>query len=88
MQRSGRLWILGIACVGASLLLYGQGTGQPPAQIPSPGQQSVGPHRTMEALGELRALTAQLNLTPEQTERESAPSCNRRGRAVEGDSPR
>ena len=69
MQRNWRLWIWGIPCVGASLLLYGQGTGQPPAQIPSPGQQSVGPHRTMEALGELRALTAQLNLTPEQREK-------------------
>ena len=67
MQRSWRLWILGIGCVGASLLLHGQEPA--PAQIPSPGQQSVGPHRTMEALSELRALTAQLNLTPEQREK-------------------
>ena len=69
MQSSWRSWMLGIAWMGASLMLYGQGTGQPPAQIPSPGQQSIGPHRTLEALGELRALTTQLNLTPEQRDK-------------------
>ena len=69
MQRSWRSWMLGIPWVGASLLLYGQAPAQPPAQIPSPGQQSVGPHRTMEALGELRALTTRLNLTPEQRDK-------------------
>lgn len=69
MQGSCRSWMLGIAWVGTSLLLYGQGTTQPPAQIPSPGQQSIGPHRTLEALAELRALTTQLNLTPDQREK-------------------
>ena len=69
MQRSWRSWILGISWAGASLLLYGQGPAQAPGQIPSPGQQSVGPHRTLEALGELRALTTQLSLTPEQRDK-------------------
>ena len=67
MQRSCQSWILGILLAGSSLFVYGQAT--TPAQIPSPGQQSIGPHRTMEALGELRALTQQLNLTPEQREK-------------------
>jgi Spy/CpxP family protein refolding chaperone len=67
MQRRFQSGFLGILLAGASLSGYGQSAA--PAQIPSPGQQSVGPHRTLEALGELRALTAQLNLTPEQREK-------------------
>ena len=67
MRRRFELGIFGMLLAAASLSVYGQGAA--PTQIPSPGQQSVGPHRTLEALGELRALTAQLNLTPEQREK-------------------
>jgi Spy/CpxP family protein refolding chaperone len=67
MQRRFQSGILGMVLAGASLAAYRQGAA--PTQIPSPGQQSVGPHRTLEALGELRALTTQLNLTPEQREK-------------------
>jgi Spy/CpxP family protein refolding chaperone len=66
-MRSWQSRMFGIALAGGSLFAYGQGSG--PAQIPSPGQQSLGPHRTMEALGELRLLTQQLGLTPEQREK-------------------
>jgi hypothetical protein len=48
---------------------FAQEQGPPPKQIPSPAQQSYGPHRTLEALGELRMLTQQLSLSPEQREK-------------------
>jgi Spy/CpxP family protein refolding chaperone len=63
-------WMLGAVLVGSSLLAWGQqGSAPPPKEIPSPAQQSIGPHRTMEAQVELRGLTQQLGLTPEQREK-------------------
>jgi periplasmic protein CpxP/Spy len=49
--------------------MFGQEQGPSPRQIPSPAQQSYGLHRTVEAQGELRMLTQQLSLTPEQKEK-------------------
>lgn len=49
--------------------LLAQEQGQPPKQIPSPAQQSSGPHRSIEAQAELRLLAQQLSLSPEQREK-------------------
>jgi periplasmic protein CpxP/Spy len=66
-MRSWQSWMCGIALAGGSLFAHGQGPG--PKPMPVPGQQSIGPHRTLEAMGELRSLTQQLGLTPEQREK-------------------
>ena len=66
-MRSWPSWIFGITIAGGSLFAFGQGPG--PTPMPVPGQQSIGPHRTLEAMGELRGLTQQLGLTPEQREK-------------------
>jgi Spy/CpxP family protein refolding chaperone len=66
-MRGWQSWILAIALAGSCLFAYGQGPG--PTPMPAPGQQSIGPHRTMEALGEMRSLTQQLAVTPEQREK-------------------
>jgi Spy/CpxP family protein refolding chaperone len=55
--------------VFAANWVFAQEQGPSPKQIPSPAQQSYGPHRTMEAQAELRMLTQQLSLTPEQREK-------------------
>jgi protein CpxP len=70
----GQSWMLGAVLAGSSLFAWGQQQGQqgsapPPKEVPSPAQQSIGPHRTMEAQVELRGLTQQLGLTPEQHEK-------------------
>jgi protein CpxP len=66
-MRAWQSWMLAMALAGSCLFAYGQGPG--PTPMPVPGQQSIGPHRTMEALGELRSLRQQLALTPEQREK-------------------
>lgn len=72
-MREWQSWMFGAVLAGSCLLAWGQQQGQgsapPPKELPSPAQQSVGPHRTLEALGEMRALGQQLSLTPEQREK-------------------
>ena len=73
-MRARGSWMLAAVLAGSGLFAWGQPQGQqgsapPPKEVPSPAQQSVGPHRTLEALGEMRALTQQLSLTPEQREK-------------------
>jgi len=61
-----------VLVVLAARWVFGQEQGPSPKQIPSPAQQSYGPHRTLEALaklGELRMLTQQLSLSQEQREK-------------------
>jgi hypothetical protein len=58
-----------VLVVLAAKWVFGQEQGRSPKQLPSPAQQSYGPHRAVEAQGELRMLTQQLSLTPEQREK-------------------
>jgi len=64
MQRRWQPWVFGVAIVSSGLLAQAQGPGVAPP--PPPGAP---PRRSMEALSELRMLTQQLNLTPEQREK-------------------
>jgi periplasmic protein CpxP/Spy len=68
MQRRWHSWVFVLAVLAARWV-FGQEQGPSPKQIPSPAQQSYGPHRSVEAQGELRMLTQQLSLTPEQREK-------------------
>lgn len=64
MRRGWQSWMFGWALAGSCLLAQAQGPGVAPP--PPPGSP---PRRSMEALSELRMLTAQLNLTPDQREK-------------------
>jgi Spy/CpxP family protein refolding chaperone len=68
MQRRWHSWVFVLVLLAARWV-FGQEQGPSPKQIPSPAQQSYGPHRSLEALGELRMLTQQLSLTSEQREK-------------------
>jgi periplasmic protein CpxP/Spy len=68
MQRRCQLWVF-VLVVLAAKSVFGQEQGPSPKQIPSPAQQSYGPHRSVEAQVELRMLAQQLSLTPEQREK-------------------
>jgi len=57
-------WVFGIAIAGSVGIAQAQGPGVAPP--PPPGAP---PRRSLEALSELRMLTQQLNLTPEQREK-------------------
>jgi Spy/CpxP family protein refolding chaperone len=57
-------WVFGIAIAGSCMLAQAQGPGVAPP--PPPGAP---PRRSLEALSELRMLTQQLNLTPDQREK-------------------
>jgi periplasmic protein CpxP/Spy len=61
-----RVWqfVLGTALATGSTIALGQGPGTPP-----PPPANAAQHRSFEALTELRNLTQQLNLTPEQREK-------------------
>lgn len=64
MRRRWEPWVFGMAIASSCLLGQAQGPGVAPP--PPPGAP---PRRSMEALSELRMLTQQLNLTPEQREK-------------------
>jgi protein CpxP len=64
MRRRWEPWVFGVAIASSCLLAQAQGPGVAPP--PPPGAP---PRRSMEALSELRMLTQQLNLTPEQREK-------------------
>lgn len=64
MVRRWQAWVFGIAIAGSFGFAQAQGPGVAPP--PPPGAP---PRRSMEALSELRMLTQQLNLTPEQREK-------------------
>jgi periplasmic protein CpxP/Spy len=64
MRRRWQSWVFGVAIASSCLLAQAQGPGVAPP--PPPGAP---PRRSMEALSELRMLTQQLNLTPEQREK-------------------
>jgi hypothetical protein len=66
MQRGWQSWVF-VLVVLAAKWVFGQEQGPSPKQIPSPAQHSYGPHRSVEV--ELRMLTQQLSLTPEQREK-------------------
>ena len=65
MQGSWYLRLLAVAVVvGTCTLTHAQGPGTPPPPPPN-----APPHRSIEALSELRWLSQQLNLTAEQREK-------------------
>lgn len=65
MRVSWQSWLLGIAVfVGSCIVAQAQGPGAPPPPAPN-----APPRRSLEALTELRWLSQQLNLTPEQREK-------------------
>jgi Spy/CpxP family protein refolding chaperone len=63
-MRRWQPFVFGMALAGSCVLAQAQGPGAPP-----PPQPGAPPHRSMEALAELRMLTQQLNLTPEQRDK-------------------
>lgn len=63
-MRRWQSFVFGIAVAGSCMFAQAQGPGTPPPPVPG-----APPHRSMEALTELRMLTQQLNLTPEQKEK-------------------
>jgi protein CpxP len=61
-----------VLVVAAASFTYGQNPGSVPAPSPQgggPGAQNTGARRTLEGQAELRRLTTQLGLTPEQREK-------------------
>lgn len=63
-MRRWQSFVFGITVIASCLFVQAQGPGTPPP--PTPGAP---PHRSLEALTELRMLTQQLNLTPDQREK-------------------
>lgn len=63
-MRRWQSFVFGMAIAGSCVVAQAQGPGAPP-----PPQPGAPPRRSMEALTELRMLTQQLNLTPEQREK-------------------
>ena len=63
-MRRWQSFVFGVAVVGSCLFVQAQGPGAPTPPPPGAPQR-----RSMEALSELRMLTQQLNLTPEQREK-------------------
>jgi len=68
------LWKSAVLVMAAASLSLGQNAGSPSPPAPSPQDggpraQNMGPRRTLEGQAELRRLTMQLELTPEQREK-------------------
>ena len=63
-MRRWKSGVFGIALVGSCIFAVAQGPGAPPPPPPGAPQR-----RSMEALTELRMLTQQLSLTPDQREK-------------------
>ena len=65
MRVSWQSWLLGIVVfTGSCIIAQAQGPGAPPPPAPN-----APPRRSLEALTELRWLSQQLNLTPDQREK-------------------
>ena len=67
------LW-MAVLVVASATFGFGQNAGSPSAPTPSPQDggpraQTAGPRRTLEGQAELRRLTTQLALTPDQREK-------------------